>query len=154
MSIGAVVLTQLFFSLILWWILMAALRRRTGKEAIIGRIQQEVDGLVADLNEAADQNITILEDRLERLRSEIDTAEALIARIRDEKDRIVPAPIVNTPPPVEIEISEEENVQTRVIRLHHSGLSPELIASTCGITAGEVQLMLSLHDRKGGRRAP
>ena len=47
------------------------------------------------------------------------------------------------------EVPETPDVRERVLMLHRSGFSPSLIASRVGVPRGEVELIISLEQRKG-----
>jgi hypothetical protein len=76
-------------------------------------------------------------------------------------DRTVPAaspkadlasPKADSAPPLSVELSERAesaDVRQRVMMLHRAGFSPSLIASRVGAPVGEVELIISLEQRKG-----
>ncbi|HTZ50316.1 MAG TPA: hypothetical protein VMF68_01575 [Spirochaetia bacterium] len=67
----------------------------------------------------------------------------------------VPAPVAApgsvTVPPLAVELSERASgdVHHRVMMLFRAGFSPSLIASRVGAPVGEVELIISLEQRKG-----
>ncbi|HEY9595104.1 MAG TPA: hypothetical protein VHE79_11540 [Spirochaetia bacterium] len=48
-----------------------------------------------------------------------------------------------------VELSEGPDLHERVMMLHRSGFAPSLIASRVGVPLGEVELIISLEQRKG-----
>jgi hypothetical protein len=65
----------------------AYLRRRIGREEIFSDYRDEVEKLAADIDAAAERDLTLIEDRLKTLKEIIDTADRRIAVLVRELDR-------------------------------------------------------------------
>ena len=52
-------------------------------------------------------------------------------------------------PALAVELSEKPDLHERVMMLHRSGFAPSLIASRVGVPLGEIELIISLEQRKG-----
>ena len=161
---------------------------------ILGRIRDEIDEMIIEINRTADRNVTLLENRITRLNSLIQRAEKL-ERVREreaEKDTGVqrvyselgrnrglritvdeddhdgqpglssepPVPEPKSPlagesgsesaPPGDTSIDGGvPPIRERVLTLHRRGESLQSIAESLNMNRGEVELIISLHGRKG-----
>ena len=165
---------------------------------MLGRIRDEIDEMIIEINRTADRNVTLLENRITRLSSLIQRAEKL-ERVREreaEKDtgvervyselgrnrglRItvedndgrpglspesIPEPESpgagesgpESPPPGDTSILDGgaapdgggPPMRERVLTLHRRGESLQSIAESLNMNRGEVELIISLHGRKG-----
>jgi hypothetical protein len=124
---------------------------------------------IASLNEvlsSADKKIGLLQREIEKH----DVGSQIYSRLAERKPQrppeAVPAPAVppepaqktaprSVPPRVEkapalaVELSEKPDLHERVMMLHRSGFAPSLIASRVGVPLGEIELIISLEQRKG-----
>ncbi len=164
MRFGTVLLLQFAFSLALWYLMRMHVKRRTRAENLLNSVHREVQEIIAEINGAADQNITLLEDRIGAVAKQLQAANATIVRLEQAISEAAEVRPVRRIEPTEFEDSEEafvlelqrdipedESSQSHVIRLHKSGLSAELIAAKCGLAIGEVELMLSLYGERNSR---
>ena len=178
------------------------IRRGLEAEMMLGRIRDEIDEMIIEINRTADRNVTLLENRITRLNSLIQRAEKL-ERVREreaEKDtgvervyselgrnrglRItvedndgqpglssesipesIPEPESpgagesgpESPPPGDTSIENGGAVpdggvppmRERVLTLHRRGEPLQSIAESLNMNRGEVELIISLHGRKG-----
>lgn len=65
-------------------------RRTLELDEVLDRARQEIGGMIAELNQTADRNVSLIEDRIERAKSLIDTAEKrfeLLARESGQRSR-------------------------------------------------------------------
>jgi hypothetical protein len=200
---------------LVYLLLRDRVRRAVAAETRIGEIREEVSRLLVELNQAADRNIALMEDRIAVLNESISTADKKIGLLRRETEKhdvgsqiysrlaegssprgpgaaeraagSAPAPAapagaaapsgrarsgsdgaraavpVSAPsavPPLSVELSDTRagtppgpapapDVRQRVMMLFRSGFSPSLIASRVGAPLGEVELIISLEQRKG-----
>lgn len=170
-------------------------RIQRGLEAdmMLGRIRDEIDEMIIEINRTVDRNVTLLENRITRLNSLIQRAEKL-ERVREreaEKDTGVqrvyselgrnrglritvdeddhdgqpglssePIPEPESPgagesgsesaPPGDTSIDGGvPPIRERVLTLHRRGESLQSIAESLNMNRGEVELIISLHGRKG-----
>ena len=169
------------------------IQRGLEAEMMIGRIRDEIDEMIIEINRTADRNVTLLENRITRLNSLIQRAEKL-ERVREreaEKDTGVqrvyselgrnrglritvdeddhdgqpglssePVPEPESPgagesgsesaPPGDTSIDGGvPPIRERVLTLHRRGESLQSIAESLNMNRGEVELIISLHGRKG-----
>ena len=168
------------------------IQRGLEAEMMLGRIRDEIDEMIIEINRTADRNVTLLENRITRLNSLIQRAEKL-ERVREreaEKDTGVERvyselgrnrglnitvedndgrPGLSSEPIPEPESSEAGEsgpespppgdtsilnggvppMRERVLTLHRRGESLQSIAESLNMNRGEVELIISLHGRKG-----
>jgi hypothetical protein len=142
--------------------------RKLSPEESIGELQREVGGIVTEMNQAAERNITILEDKIEELReieqridrkitllnreaekeSESATTYREIVREAQRQQRTKPPEAV-TQDSTEGTRLDDRPIRDRVLDLHRKGISPNIIATRVGSTVGEVELIIGLSG--GGR---
>lgn len=70
----------------IWFLLKARLRRALEVEGLLAEARRELRALSLELNETADRNITLLEDRLESLRDLLAEADRRLGLYRREID--------------------------------------------------------------------
>ncbi len=139
----------------MWWLVDARVRRRTDPGRLLARVDAEIQGLVAELNETADRNVTVLEDRVAALQELLAQADRTVSDLRDAHAR-QPAQ-VSEAFKLDLERRRVDEVAPRstrdeVVRLHQSGLSSDIIAGRLNLAVGEVELILSIHSgRDRGR---
>ncbi len=152
-----------------YFLLFAALTRRIRRDASPEtRIREEVNRLMVELNQTTDRNIALIEDRIASLTELLSKADKKIGLLRRESEkhdmgakvygriREVKAPDQAVESPREPTVNPpafeaETDLRERVIALHRAGITASLIASRVGAPRGEVELILSLEDRKESR---
>lgn len=153
---------------LLFLFLTRRLVRKLSLEESIDELQREVGGIVTEMNQAAERNISLLEDKIEELRDieqRIDRKITLLNREaeRESESATTYREIVREaqkqqrrkPPEAlpggasESSPSDTRPVRERILDLHRKGISPNIIASRVGSTVGEVELIIGLSG--GGR---
>lgn len=193
-SIAAAFAVSLSVCLLFFRYWRRRIQRGLEAEMMLGRIRDEIDEMIIEINRTADRNVTLLENRITRLNSLIQRAEKL-ERVREreaEKDTGVqrvyselgrnrglritvdeddhdgqpglssePVPEAESPgagesgsesaPPgdTSIENGGVPPIRERVLTLHRRGESLQSIAESLNMNRGEVELIISLHGRKG-----
>ena len=199
-SIAAAFAVSLSVCLLFFRYWRRRIQRGLEAEMMLGRIRDEIDEMIIEINRTADRNVTLLENRITRLNSLIQRAEKL-ERVREreaEKDTGVqrvyselgrnrglritvdeddhdgqpglssePIPEPESPgagesgsesaPPGDTSILDGGAVpdggvppiRERVLTLHRRGESLQSIAESLNMNRGEVELIISLHGRKG-----
>ena len=193
-SIAAAFAVSLSVCLLFFRYWRRRIQRGLEAEMMLGRIRDEIDEMIIEINRTADRNVTLLENRITRLNSLIQRAEKL-ERVREreaEKDTGVQRvyselgrnrglritvdeddhdgqPGLSSEP-----VSEPESpgagesgsesappgdtsildggvppIRERVLTLHRRGESLQSIAESLNMNRGEVELIISLHGRKG-----
>lgn len=158
MSLAISLAVNIIVVSLLFLVLTRRLVRKLSPEESIDELQREVGGIVTEMNQAADRNITILEDKIEELRrieERIDRKITLLNREVDketqsattyeaivkEAQRKQQAAVENRRPE---ETEDVRPVRERILDLHRKGISPSIIASRVGSTVGEVELIIGL----------
>jgi len=143
------------------------IRRELDSDAILGRLRTEVGELITELNGTTDRNIALIESRITALNSALNqanrTAELLEREAvkRDRSDRVytelgrsrplsiaVDDEVKSPPPDLDIADFDALPVRDKALVLHRKGDSIESIASDLDMSRGEVELIISLHERR------
>ncbi len=169
MSMVATIFILIAVNILGYFVLFTALARRIRREASPEtRIREEVNRLMVELNQTTDRNIALIEDRIASLTELLSKADKKIGLLRRESEKHdmgakvygrirevrAPDPAVEVPrertvgPPA---LEAETDLRERVIALHRAGFTASLIASRVGAPRGEVELILSLENRKESR---
>ena len=129
------------------------------KSNIILELQSEINELVMELNQTADRNINILEEKINTLTMVLKDADKRIKILKNESDKVKSEPVTynahgkikdnqtsfNVPGKKQIKKQVLEiNKKERIIELHNNGFTSPVIASRVGLTVGEVELIISL----------
>ncbi|MFP4431086.1 MAG: DUF6115 domain-containing protein [Spirochaetaceae bacterium] len=158
-----IIVVSLFFLF-----LTRRLVRKLSLEESLDELQREVGGIVTEMNQAAERNISLLEDKIEELREieqRIDRKITLLNRetqkenesaatyreiVREAQMQRRQKPFEAAPgDTAEAPQSDNRPVRERVLDLHRKGISPNIIATRVGSTVGEVELIIGLSG--GGR---
>lgn len=127
---------------------------------LLEKVRKEVGGILLELNRTTDRNIGLIEERLGTLKEFLDSADKRILLIKREAEKHeVSTQVYNrilrkkqpSPPREESRDETQRRVVSyeEVMSLYNKGISSGLIASKLGTTVGEVELIISLQDRKG-----
>jgi len=131
--------------------------RALATDSIVKAIQDEVNQMIVDFNGTTDRNIALIEERIGRLQGLLSSADKRIAVLKKEGEKTKTSeevyaqlkprgPLPEAPPPqapVRVKSPREE-----VLDLHHQGMDAKLIASKLNKTLGEVELIISLGERR------
>ena len=130
---------------IVYLILKAKLQKSVDPKVVLDSIREEVDRIIVELNSTTDRNITLLEDKVQNLSSLLEQADKKIGLLRREIEKHELSGRVYS------ELAEkrgqevtEEDLQSRVLRLHEQGISASAIAKRLGITLAEIELIVTL----------
>lgn len=124
---------------------------------VIDQIRTEVDGMIIELNNTTNRNITLIEEKLgemTKLAERADKSILLLSKTLENKkvggDLYTSIrPKVRVLPESYGEPSGKElTAKDRVERMHREGMSKEEIAGKSGKTLSEIELILSLAQRK------
>ena len=169
-SIGISLVVTVAACAVYFRVLRGRMRRELGTEEILGRFRSEVSGLITEMNATTERNVALLESRireasdvLERMEKAMDVLKGEIAAARQmertytELGRSRPIDITVEG---EVESSGEgspaadpidfESLSTRdkALVLYRRGEGSDAIAARLGMSRGEVELIISLHDRR------
>lgn len=138
-------------------ILKARLGKALNAARLLGEVREEVNRILVELNQTTNRNITLIEDRIGRLNELLGRADKKIALLEREIEKQQLASKLYSQlsahrpeggaQPAE-PAPEPKDRYEEVVRLARSGLSPELIGRRLGITLGEVELIISLGQRR------
>lgn len=168
MNFGLYLLFTLFLFLAFAFWLRGLVIQRLRPERILADLKQEVQTLIADLNQAGDHNISLLEDRVSRLTDlieradqQIDDARMFLDILENRSDYEPQEPLETaqraddvTEPDTREERSNEdipESGRDAVLALYRQGLSADLISARTGVAIGEVELIISLRGKRAWR---
>jgi len=161
MTIGSVLLiaalqTAGFF--LLYLLLRRRMQRSFDPVDMVKKVKEELASIMVELNRTTDQNIGVVEDKIQQLKELIETAEKRIALLSRESrkqsagsemySRLAEQQKLAQKQKPKPEHHREGNLQEEVIRLHREGFSPGVIAGHVGTAVGEVELIISVSQRK------
>jgi Na+/phosphate symporter len=116
--------------------------------AVLESIREEVDRIIVELNSTTDRNITLLEDKVQSLTTLIEQADKKIGILRREIEKHELADKVYSDlAEKRVKKPEEQDIHTRVVRLHRQGISASVIAKRLGITLAEIELIITLANK-------
>jgi hypothetical protein len=126
------------------------------KDALLDKVREEIEGLVLDLNQTTERNIGLIEDRINTLKRFLDSADKRIVLIgRETEKHETTNRLYNNLARKKARDRTPDDEGTKkslnpeeVIDLHRKGISSGIIAHKLGTTIGEVDLIISLQDRK------
>lgn len=135
------------------------------KSNVIMELESEVNDLVLELNQTADRNINILEEKIKTLTGILHDADKRIKILGTELEKKQSenrtynqlGKISGNPnssdtvlKPGKIQQPKNQLVETnkkdRIIELHNNGFTSPVIATQIGLTVGEVELIISLDE--------
>jgi hypothetical protein len=155
----------LFFTivsgLVLYFLLSRNLEKKIRSSRVFERIRKELEELLFEINQTTDRNITVMEDRIDKMKKLIDRAEALsdkVERVRPVREKapeletvrldIKRAVTVTDPLFAQEELPEETtDVRQSIVMMHFQGMDSRLIARKTGKTVGEVDLIISMEKK-------
>jgi len=154
---------QLFFlltaALLLGWVAQyLILKRKIDKiantDSQLEEVREEVARVIIELNQTTERNIALIEDRISRLVELLSTADKKIGLLKRESEKhevsqrvyseLSAKPVVNVPK----NSSPKKDNQQEILRLYLAGFTPRVIARRMALSLGEVELIISLSERK------
>ena len=135
------------------------------KSNVIMELESEVNDLVLELNQTADRNINILEEKIKTLTGVLHDADTRIKILGTTSEKIKSETVTynqlgqidgnqkfadttlksekKSQPQKQ---AVETNKKDRIIELHNNGFTSPVIATRIGLTVGEVELIISLDE--------
>jgi hypothetical protein len=106
-----------------------------------------VDRIIVELNSTTDRNITLLEDKVQRLEALLEQADKKIGILRREIEKHeltskVYSDLAHSRKGVQE--AKEQDRRTQVLNLHRQGISKGAIAKRLGITLAEIDLIITI----------
>jgi len=172
MDLVIAVLIVIAVQLVSFLFLRGRIHQELNATTLLKDVQDEVDGMVRELNLSAERNIGLLEARIEELEgllTQADQKMVLLAREVDRREKtaevytqlkrpavpeptpeaepVEPEPVVPFPVSVAeaVEPARPRTLKEKVLGFREQGLEPGAIATATGATRGEVELILSLN---------
>jgi DNA-directed RNA polymerase specialized sigma24 family protein len=143
--------------LVVYLVLKKKIARTMSAATVLREVREEVNRILVELNQTTHRNVTLIEDRIASLSEMLARADKKIALARREAEKQELADKLYTEladrrregsGPAPQENLEAPDKQAEAVRLAQAGLSPSLIARRLGLTLGEVELILSLAQRR------
>ena len=150
-----IVFSAIFIIVIFAFINLFQKIKKLQKSNVIVELQSEVNELILELNQTADRNVNILEEKISGLTRLLNDADKRIKILRTESDRSKSESLVynqlgrvrDNGSPIDSSMKApivETNKRDKIIELHNNGFTSTVIASKVGSTVGEVELIISL----------
>ncbi len=123
---------------------------------IVAKARKELQGILVELNHATERNVALVEDRIHQLKKSLEAVDKRLAVLHREMEKKFPATYNSLAQKQETSMAQQESQEEKqkefskadVLELYNKGISPSLIAAKLGTTIGEVELIISLQDRK------
>ena len=140
---------------IIYIVLKKKIEKYIDPSSLLDQIREEVNRIIVELNQTTDRNIALIEDRISRLMELLAKADKKISLLQREGEKHeVSRKIYNNitrskaEKQYEPEPDERRDRQDEVLRLHQVGFSAPIIAKRVGTPLGEVELIISLSEKK------
>ncbi|MCA1753232.1 MAG: hypothetical protein LC641_00755 [Spirochaeta sp.] len=115
--------------------------------------------MLVELNQTTEQNIALIEERIDQLNEAVQKADQRITLLDRETERKQEGGELYTDiikrsaerrrrDTVVSPEATAESTTEQILSLHRKGIAPNIIANRVGSTVGEIELIISLHDRK------
>lgn len=155
---------QVISSVIVFFIIKASMEKRFKVSSVIAKLQEELNSIMVELNQATEKNIELIEDKIHGLSELLEAADKKIVVLKRETEKLEvsknvynqiqknKSPVMNPPLPSVAGLTKPVNEglgrQEQVIKLYKEGFSKDVIANHMGITVGEVELIISVMESK------
>jgi hypothetical protein len=164
---------SIFASFTVCWVYSLLWRRRVRKnletDILIGKLKAEIGQMVTELNGSAERNIELLENRIRTASELVEKAVKTAGVLEKEKekqesvDRVYTALARSRPLSIDVEVHsvQAENmelpdtadfdslpVREKALVLYRRGENIDSIGEKLSMSRGEVDLIISLHDRR------
>ncbi|MFQ3620024.1 MAG: hypothetical protein SNJ78_03655 [Spirochaetales bacterium] len=144
------VLLNLLTLIGIFFFLKSKINRALQVENIVSKARKELEEILVELNHTTERNIALLEDKMLQVKETLAGVDKRLSVLHREMEKQVP-PTYNSIVQQKASVRPQEikrTLQEEVLDLYNKGISPTLIASHLGTTVGEVELIISLKDRK------
>jgi hypothetical protein len=142
--------------IIIYFLLKRTIEKRVNPRTLIDNIHTEVNKILVELNNITERNISLLEERVKGLSALLEKADKKILLLQRESEKYSMSKnysdIIKKAQKQGSGINksdEDINIREKVMRLYHEGFSPALIANQINLPVGEIELIISLEERKG-----
>jgi hypothetical protein len=145
------------------------IEKAVSSEEWISRIRDEIDELVLEMNQTAERNVALLEDRIKALENLLEEADKKLILMQKETEKSdlsrqvythlkknAVAPKEEVPPSqgIQLTLADEErehekekplSLKEQVMSLYGQGFSADIISQKLKSSIAEVDLIISLH---------
>jgi hypothetical protein len=156
-----IILLQILGFAVIYIILKKMINNNQNQNAIIEKVKNELNSIMVEINQATEQNIGLIEDKINTISEILKNADKKINIMKRETEKHqvsskIYDKILSNKKPVKLKKTEqiiksnkkENNRNNEVYELFNEGFSSEIIAGKLGLTVGEVDLIISLRRRK------
>ena len=132
------------------------LNKYINSSLIIDKIREEVDEMVIELNQTTNRNISLIEERLERLQGLLEKADKHVLRlsgiVEKKRENVKMYDDLRKSVPLVEPSGIRNSVSSRdkVLSMFKDGVPKDAIAQKLDKTLAEVDLILSLNQQKEG----
>lgn len=158
MSLSLWIIINMLVLFGMFFYLNGKIERRLQIHQTIAKARKELEGILIELNQATERNIALVEDRILQLKKSLEAVDKRLAVLRRETEKKFPGTYNSVLQKQEVSLGKVESKnknekgkefsKAEVLDLYNKGISPSLIAARLGTTIGEVELIISLQDRK------
>jgi len=140
----------------MFFYLNSKIDRKLQIHQIVAKARKELSGILVELNHATERNVALVEDRIQQAKKTLEAIDKRLAVLHREMEKKIPPTYHSVLQKQETVIEQvgskeekrKESTKGEVLDLYNKGISPSLIAARLGTTIGEVELIISLQDRK------
>jgi hypothetical protein len=163
---------SLVFCLLAFLYFRSYIKKRTGREAMLSEIREEVNRILARIDEITEQDVSLFEEKEKSLRGLLEETDKRIKVYTRDLERSLSSekayrelgkamrfsvgkeetPLKDLPKEAPLEARPEKPVRDslneQIRELARSGLSAKIIASTLGISISEAEMAVALLERR------
>ncbi len=143
-----IIACQLISFLLLYIFLKRKLDKQYSKQGQIESIEHEVEKIIIELNQTTARNIGLIENKLKEIEALMGTTDKRLNILRRESEKHDLSKKVYNNLMESSNQHKNRNIKDEVIRLYSSGFPSEMIANQLGASVGEVELIISLAEKK------
>lgn len=156
MSLSLWIIINILVLFGMFFYLNGKIERRLQIHQTVEKARKELEGILMELNHATERNVALVEDRILQLKRSLEAVDKRLAVLHRETEKKFPPTYHSVLQKQEVSLGEaepkdekrKEFSKAEVLDLYNKGISPSLIATRLGTTVGEVELIISLQDRK------
>jgi DNA-binding NarL/FixJ family response regulator len=127
---------------------------RTKQSRILDSLQNDINEMMQQINEITDRDITLVEDRVNALKTLLNDADKQITALREKAYRAIgvasslatslrPLEEIPRPEPEPKEVSHTLSTREQVAQLYADGFDPARIAAKLGLSVAEVETIVA-----------
>ena len=143
-----IIATEILGFTVVFLVLKKKIEKISDSSFLTGKIREEVNQIIVELNQTADRNIALIEDRIQNIIDLLSKADKRISVLQRETEKHEVSKNMYQNVMEATKRKDEVNRQQEVLRLFREGISSVTIANRTGIPIGEVELIISLGSRK------